>query len=59
MNTTTQHLDQMTTAELNRAILAVGVLTSELIEPYICDPILSAKLSSLKIDLDHEATQRP
>jgi hypothetical protein len=59
MNTTTQKLDQMTTAELNRATLAVRVLTSPLIEPYIADPVLSAKLSSLKIDLEHEADQRP
>lgn len=59
VNATTQNLGQMTTAELNRATLAVRVLTSPLIEPYIADPVLSAKLSSLAIDLEHEAEQRP
>lgn len=59
MSTTTANLHQMTTAELNRATLAVRVLTSPLIEPYIADPILSAKLSSLAIDLEHEAAERP
>lgn len=59
MTTTTQNLGQMTTAELNRATLAVRVLTSPLIAPYVADPILAAKLSSLAIDLEHEAEQRP
>lgn len=52
-------LHQMTTAELNRAILAVRVLTSPLVEPYIADPVLASKLASLKADLNQEFEERP
>lgn len=59
VNVTTSQLHQMTTAELNRAVLAVRVLTSELIAPYIGDPVLADKLNSLKADLNQEASERP
>lgn len=59
MDATTSKLGQMTSAELNRATLAARVLTSPLIEPYIADPVLSAKLESLKADLEREADERP
>jgi hypothetical protein len=57
--TTTRNLQQMTSAELNRATLAARVLISPLIAPYIADPVLNVKLSDLMTDLEHEADERP
>ena len=59
MNTTTTRLDQMTTAELNKSVNAVEVLCSDEIVPFIADDVLSAKLSSLLMDLRAEQGERP
>ena len=49
----------MTTAELNKSVNAVEVLCSDEIVPFIADDVLSAKLSSLLMDLRAEQGERP
>jgi hypothetical protein len=59
MNMTTTNTQQMTTAELNKASNAAEVLCSDEIVPFIADDVLSAKLSSLLMDLRAEQAERP
>ena len=55
----THDLGRMTSAELTRATVACRVLRSELIAPYISDPVLSGGLLDLAVDLEREADERP
>lgn len=58
MHPTTERLDQLTGAEVDKALDAVTYLLDSQVSGHVTDKVLMAKLSSLQVDLRNERDER-
>ena len=58
MHPTSERLDQLTGAEVDKSLDAVAYLLDSQVSGHVTDKVLMAKLSSLQVDLRKERDER-